>query len=190
MRLFNSVKVFIGFIESTIQLLYLEMVFMSEAIPLKQVTPQHHVEQVPEHVMGTAAEGLAKASAEQMVGQVESVPKTTPAPAIVAEVTPVSELVELKKYVEKIGELVTGINRAKLTLLFEVIDVIGSWRCSSCKFNVNGVCMGWRLSQEFASKLNAVAGEEVAVKHGDAYRFKLSAVPFVGAVCPLYTQKA
>ena len=162
---------------------------MSEAIPLKQATSQHHVEPVPEHTTSTAAEGVAKASAEQKASQVESVPKTPPAPAIVAEVTPVSELVELKKRVEKIGELVTGINRAKLALLFEVVDVIGSWRCSSCKFNVNGVCMGWRLSQEFASKLNAVAGEEVAVKYGDAYKFKLSAVPFIGAICPLYTQK-
>ncbi|MCI4435687.1 MAG: hypothetical protein JHC33_02600 [Ignisphaera sp.] len=132
---------------------------------------------------------MAKASTEQKAGQVESVPKTPPAPTIVAEVTPVSELVELKKRVEKIGELVTGINRAKLALLFEVIDVIGSWRCSSCKFNVNGVCMGWRLSQEFALKLNAVAGEEVAVKYGDAYRFKLSTALFIGAICPLYTQK-
>lgn len=30
---------------------------------------------------------------------------------------------------------------------------LGYWRCSTCKFNNNGLCMGWRLSNDAAESL-------------------------------------
>jgi hypothetical protein len=68
-------------------------------------------------------------------------------------------------------------------------EMVGGWKLQTCIYQVNGVCMLWRLSREAAEQL----GPEVTVEDPEekgVYRVKVSAIPWFCALCPLYQRKA
>lgn len=111
-------------------------------------------------------------------------------PLLSADVPPFAEVIEVKHRIEKLETLVANVDAVKLRLLIELAEAMGFWRCNQCKLNVNGICSGWRLSQEMANKISSIAGADAVVQQDNAYRINLSKIAFIGVFCPIYTPKA
>lgn len=110
-------------------------------------------------------------------------------PPLTTDIPPSVEILNIKKNVEQLQTMLDGVDITKLKLFIEVADAIGLWRCSQCKLSVDNVCTGWRISQEFANKIVAIAGEGAIVQRDNVYRLNLAKVPFLGVICPIYMPK-
>jgi len=118
---------------------------------------------------------------------------------IEADVELVSEISQLAKTIENIEARVssseTAIEEVKQDIAAvksswyaytKIVEWIGSWKCSRCKFCENGVCKAWKLAETAIEELKKSLGEDaIAVVDGIA-RFRVEKVPVLGALCPLF----
>jgi hypothetical protein len=108
---------------------------------------------------------------------------------ISSEIPPATEVIEIRKRIEKLEAIIASVDTAKLRLITEFAINIGAWRCNQCKLNVNNICTGWRLSKEFADKVNAIAGGDTIILQENIYRINLAKLPFIGVICPIFVAK-
>lgn len=110
-------------------------------------------------------------------------------PLLSTDIPPFAEILEIKKRIDKLEVVLSDVDVVKLKLITEFAEAIGLWRCSQCKLNINNICNGWRLSQEFVNKIIAVAGSDAVIQQDNIYRLNLLKLPFIGVLCPIYVAK-
>lgn len=124
--------------------------------------------------------------------------QTQTQPTIIADIPPNAELIEIKKTISSIIEKLNSVDSGIATFtphvktvkaLSMILESIGIWKCNSCKMNVNGVCIGWRLPEDLSNSLRNLLGENAVMQQDGIYRFRIDRLPFVGAVCPIYMQR-
>ncbi len=119
---------------------------------------------------------------------------------IEADIELVSEVTQLAKAIENIETRINGVESAveevkqSITTIesterayAKIVEWIGSWKCSRCRFCENGICKAWKLAEPAIEELKKSLGEEdaIAVVDGVA-RFRVEKVPVLGALCPLF----
>jgi len=89
----------------------------------------------------------------------------------------------------KVGEIQSRV--ARLEALAELTLMVGKWKANTCGRCKGELCTAWRLGKEAADVLAKRFGQD-AVVGGDngVWRVRVSKVPYLCALCPLYEPKA
>ncbi len=113
-------------------------------------------------------------------------------------IIPNHDLIELRNSVDNIlkkmeelinyyDEVTRYINTIKVVM--NIINSLGNWRCSTCKFNNNGLCMGWKISSNIVDSLRKTFGTDSVNEVGGIQRINIGKIPFIGALCTIYSSK-
>ncbi len=118
---------------------------------------------------------------------------------IEADIELVSEITQLAKAIENIETRISGVETAieevkqSITAIenswrayAKIVEWIGSWKCSRCRFCENGICKAWKLAEPAIEELKKSLGEDVVAVVDGVARFRVEKVPVLGALCPLF----
>lgn len=100
----------------------------------------------------------------------------------------------LARSLESVEERFEGYNAAlalyegrlrEAERLLAAAGMIGAWKASTCRYQVEGVCTLWRLGREAAEKL----GDAVRVDDQGVARVDVARAPWFCALCPMYSRR-
>lgn len=113
-------------------------------------------------------------------------------------IMPNHDLIELRNSIDailkKIEEIVNSHNEVvqyinTIRTIMNIVNSLGNWRCSTCKFNNNGLCMGWKLSNDAVDSLRKTFGIDAVNEVEGTQRINIRKLSFIGALCPIYSSK-
>jgi hypothetical protein len=89
----------------------------------------------------------------------------------------------------RVGEIQGRV--ARLEALAELTLMVGKWKASTCGRCKGELCTAWRLGREAANVLAKRFGQDAVVGgDNDVWRVRVSKVPYLCALCPLYEPRA
>ncbi len=89
----------------------------------------------------------------------------------------------------RVGEIQGRV--AKLEALAELTLMVGKWKADTCGRREGELCMAWRLGREAANVLAKRFGQDAVVGgDNDVWRVRVSKVPYLCTLCPLYEPRA